>query len=779
MNSVLNELPIDALLPEMPREGNVVLEAAPGAGKTTRVPAYLLERTAGQVLVLEPRRLAARLAARRVALERGEEVGKVVGYQVRFEDYTSRETRLRYLTEGVLNRRLAGDPELRGVGVVVLDEFHERHLEGDLALALLLRLQRTSRPDLRLVVMSATLDAAPIAAHLDGCPVLRSEGRLFPLEVRYTPESSLKLEERIAAAIDAACRDRKEGNLLVFLPGAAEIQRAMQASQAVAARHALDLAPLYGDLSPEEQDKAIQPGGRRKAIFATNIAESSVTIPEVRIVIDSGLARTALDSRSTGLSQLNLTKIPRSSAIQRAGRAARLGPGLCVRLYTEQDFLSRAETGAPEIVSRELSGLVLQLRAMEVPDPAGLAWLTPPPPESLARAESLLDELGAVGGAARRMAAMPVHPRLARLMLEASARGVVTQAAKLAALLSANERVVNPDLLHTLDRSLTPQSRRIAVQLERQVSAGREARDWERPLAECVLAAYPDRVAKRRRGEEYEIAGGVSAKLGVAPPKPLEWMVAVDADEMVERGVVMIRSFLPIEAEWLIELFPGSIEEVERYFWNREKERVEQESAILFHGLALDRTLNPRPRTAGACAALREKVRELGWRVVLDVEATESMLDRHRFAGEHGVSRTVSEPELYKLLDLLAEGRSGFDELREAAGNGEWRYRVDEYLGDVKGMLDRVAPERIQLPGGRSVRVNYPAGQPPWIASRLQDFIGMEETPEVGGVAVLVHLLAPNQRPVQMTQDLKSFWSKLYPELRGQLSRRYPKHLWP
>lgn len=758
-----------------------MLEAAPGAGKTTRVPAWLMDRVDGDVLVLEPRRLAARLAARRVASERGERVGESVGYQVRFEDFSSSATRLRFLTEGVLNRRLAGDAKLRGVGAVVLDEFHERHLEGDLALALLLHLQRTARPDLRLYVMSATLDAAPIAAHLGNAPMLRSEGRLFPLEVRYTPESARKLEEKVADAVDQACRDRAKGDVLVFLPGAAEIRRAMEASSAAARRHDLLLAPLYGELSPEEQDVAVSPGARRKVIFATNLAESSITIDGVSIVIDSGLARMASDSRATGLSSLALGKVSRASAIQRAGRAARTAPGLCVRLYTEQDYLSRAERGTPEITNRELSGLLLQLRAMGIEDPRELPWLTVPAEEDLERATRLLDELGAHGEVARRMAGMPVHPRLARMMMEAEKRKVVRPAARVAAMLSSGERATSIDLVHAADRGISAYGEKIARQLERQVRSQGEAKDADRALAESILAAYPDRVARRRKDEEYEVAGGISARLGGPWVKAPEWLVAVDVDELVDRNAVLIRAACPMEVDWLIELFPDSVEEVDRYTWSRQSERVERESALTFHGLALERSVDPSPRTAGAAAMLAQKVREAGWRKFLNVEATDLLLERVAFSNAYGLKKTLTEEDLLGVLLQLTEGRNRFAEIREAAENGEWQYRLDEYLGSEKGLLDRLAPERIQLPGGRSVRVTYAPGQTPNIASRLQDFWGMAETPKIAGgqVALLVHLLAPNQRPVQMTQDLASFWAKLYPELRTQLSRRYPKHKWP
>jgi ATP-dependent helicase HrpB len=773
------EFPVDEILPQIPAQGNVVIEAAPGAGKTTRVPAFLLDRVDGQILVLEPRRLAARLAARHVAAGRGEQLGDTVGYQVRFEDFSGPRTRLRYLTEGVLNRRLASDPDLRDVGLVVLDEFHERHLEGDLALALLLALQRTRRRDLRLIVMSATLDAAPIAAHLGDCPIFTSQGRLFPLEVRYTPESSQSLEDRAAAALDAACRERPRGDILIFLPGAAEIRRAMAAAEPVARRHGLACFGLAGDMSVEEQDRALAPNPQRKAIFSTNVAESSITIPGVSIVIDSGLARVASDSRATGLAQLTLGKVSQASATQRAGRAARTEPGLAIRLYTEQDFVSRPKSAPPEIIQRELSGLLLQLRAMQVSSPESLPWLTPPLPGDLQRAQSLLDELGASGQTARRMAALPVPARLARMLLEAERREILPPAARIAALLSSGQKTRGVDLIHAADGALEGPAERIARQLERQLSSGRSRREWERPLAECLLAGYPDRAARRRRADEYEIVGGIAAKLASPLPKEAEWIVAVDVEERSDKGIATIRAACPIEPDWLLELFPNSVTTVERYTWNRAAERVEEESALEFHGLALERSTDPRPVSRGAGEALALKVREAGWRKFLDVETTESFLARLDFARRFGFGNPFGEAEILDLLSAMCEGRNGFDQLREAVASGEWEYRLSQSFD--QDALERIAPERVKLPAGRTCKVNYVLGQTPWIESRLQDFWGMAETPRVarGEVALLVHLLAPNRRPVQVTQDLGSFWAKLYPELRTQLSRRYPRHQWP
>ncbi len=373
----------------------------------------------GQVLVLEPRRLAARLAARRVAQELGEKLGETVGYQVRFEEVAGARTRLRFLTEGILTRRLISDPLLAGVDAVVLDEFHERHLETDLALALLRRLQRTKRPDLLIVVMSATLDAAPIATYLGGCPILRSEGRLFDLSIAHQPYSALPLEKQVASALETLLAQAPSGDVLVFLPGAAEIRRAERECRPLAARHDLLLLPLYGDLSPAEQDRAVSPAPQRKVILSTNVAESSITVEGVTAVIDSGLARIASDSPWSGLPTLEVARISKASATQRAGRAARTAPGRVIRLYTLDDFHRRRDQDPPEILRRELSELCLTLRAMGVSNPLQMDWLDAPPAAAVTRAEDLLERLGATDERARQMARYPLHPRLARLVMDA------------------------------------------------------------------------------------------------------------------------------------------------------------------------------------------------------------------------------------------------------------------------------------------------------------------------------------------------------------------------
>ncbi len=445
------KLPIDDLLPQivtaLETSRNVVIQAAPGAGKTTRVPPALLR---GDVLVLEPRRLAARMAARRVAQELGEQPGETVGYQVRFEDVSGPRTRLKFLTEGVLTRRLLSDPQLRGVSTVILDEFHERHLESDLALALLRRLQKHSRPDMRLVVMSATLDAAPVARYLDDCPVFTQEVAAHHLHVDYTPQSASPLEEQVATAVEKLVGT---GDILVFLPGASEIRRATRALEPLSNRTNLLVLPLHGDLSPAEQDRAVSPADRPKVILSTNVAESSVTIPGVRAVIDSGLARVASDSPWTGLPSVEVKRISQASAKQRAGRAARMGPGRVIRLYTEQEFHRLPGTDVPEILRRELSQTVLYLRSMGEPK---LEWLDPPPASAWDAAEALLDKLAVTAD----MADLPLPPRLAKLVVEAKHHGVAVKGCAVAAILSAGERG-SSDLLALIEGNWQPQTQRV------------------------------------------------------------------------------------------------------------------------------------------------------------------------------------------------------------------------------------------------------------------------------------------------------------------------------
>jgi ATP-dependent helicase HrpB len=769
-------LPIDDLLPEILRSlgscPNLVIEAPPGAGKTTRVPPALLSLVQGKILVLEPRRLAARLAARRVSQELGERLGETAGYQVRFEEVANESTRLRFLTEGILTRRLISDPQLSGVDIVLLDEFHERHLEGDLALALLHKLQTGARPNLKLVVMSATLDAAPVAAYLGGCPILRSEGRLFDLTVTHQPYSALPLEKQVEEAVSNLLDNNTAGDVLVFLPGAAEIRRAERECRPLALRRGCLILPLHGDLPPAEQDRAVSPAPQRKVILSTNVAESSITVEGVTAVVDSGLARVASESPWTGLPTLSVTRISKASATQRAGRAARTAPGQAIRLYSLDDFHRRRDQDAPEVTRRELSELCLTLRAMGISHPNQLAWLDPPPENAVSRAEELLQRLGATGDRARRMARYPLHPRLARLVIEAVDRGVGEEGCRVAALLSAGARSDSCDLMPLLDSDWDPSTQRHLEQIRRIVRPPRQAQHDQNALPLSILIAFPDRVARRTKGNQLLLASGGAAILGC--DTKTEFLVAIDIEERSEHAQPLVRLYSAIESAWLLDLFPERVTERSTVEWDRAAERVDAVSALLYDNLVLDETRSGVPDPEQAAALLAKKALEAGVERFVDREELDELVARIEFASQHAA---VAKIDIESALRELCGGIKSFRELKSAAAS---LVPMLEQRANAK-LLSEVAPSRIRLPGGRLAQVHYDAAKPPWIASRLQDFFGMRETPRVarGRVPLVVHLLAPNQRPVQTTTDLAGFWQRLYPQVRRELSRRYPKHKWP
>ncbi len=790
-------LPIDELIPDILQHlrsaNTLVLEAPPGAGKTTRVPPALLELDDREVLVLEPRRLAARLAARYVAGERQERVGDTVGYQVRFEEVAGPRTRLRFLTEGVLTRRLLSDPSLERVACVVLDEFHERHLEGDLALALLRRLQRTRRPDLKLVVMSATLDAAPIADYLANARILRSSGRQHALEIEYTPHSAAPVEEQVASALERLVVRGLTGHALVFLPGSYEIRRAQTACGAIARRQNWQLLPLYGDQSPEEQDRAVAPSAQTKIILSTNVAESSITIEGVSAVIDSGLARVASHSPWSGLPTLQVARISQASANQRAGRAGRTGPGRALRLYPLEDFVRRPAQDVPQILREDLAPTALLLQAMET-DLGTLDWLDAPPAAAIDHARELLRLLGASGGTAREMARYPLHPRLARLIVEARRRGVLREGAAIAGLLSAGERLPQrvphgsrSDLLVLLESEWSP----YAAQLVRQlgggaVRGGMRHAEREDALLISVLTAFPDRVARRRQGSDLQLAAGTSAQLAPNSTVTADLMVAVEAedrpDQRRDQRAPLVRLASAIEPEWLVELFPDRLRESSTLEWQRAGERVEAVTSLLFEQIPLEtRRTPPEPEAAGVFLA--RKAVEVGLGRFAEMEEIAAFQSRVNFAAQHGPVDRLDDAAIEAALASLAGGLKSFGELEAAAGKGGLLRAIEHTMpAHSRRLLEELAPASIRLPrGGRQVRVHYEADQPPWIASRLQDFFGMRETPSVGrGKSPLViRLLAPNQRPVQMTSDLAGFWERLYPQVRRELARRYPKHAWP
>ena len=829
-------LPIDAVLPDVVAAVRdhraAVLVAPPGAGKTTRVPGALLDAgfIDGEIVVLQPRRLAARLAAARVASERGGELGGEVGYEVRFDRKVSGKTKIRFVTEGVLTRRLLSDPTLRGVGAVVIDEFHERNLDGDLALALVERL-RAMRQDLRLVVMSATLDAEPVASFLAGAPVVRSEGRTFPIAIEHAEQpDDRQLGKQVASAVRRLAQEKLDGDVLVFLPGAGEIRRVAEDLAEAAQVHDLAVLPLHGDLTADEQDAAVrpEPRGRRKVILATNVAETSVTIDGVVAVIDSGLARIARHSPWTGLPSLQIEPVSRASCAQRAGRAGRTRPGRVLRLYTKHDHDTRRAFEVPEIARTDLAGAALELHGAGL-SPRSLRWYEAPPEIAVAQAEELLARLGAIAGdkvtpLGKRMLRFPVHPRLARLVCEAEDRGVGSEACLVAAAVGARElrlerrgpagqaRIASSsDLIDDLDALLDARSHgmradrlrrdgldigtahqvdRIAKQLERLVD--RSAHDLsedavDRELQIAILTAFPDRVGKRRapRSAEIVFAGGGSGTL--APSSAVidaELLVAVDVAETGARGQatrVQIRRASAIDPSWLLDHYLDRIVERAEVVWNASKQRVERLTQMTYDGLPIDEHRDVEgARRAGRPAAelLAKEALAAGIDKLVDPEELATWRARVAFAAKLNPAITAPTDEgLASVLANACEGAISFAELRAT----NLLSLLDAGLGPQRALVDRLAPTHMDLPRRRRAPIHYVLDQPPWIASRMQDFFGLARAPAIGGGAVplVIHLLAPNQRPVQVTSDLPGFWVKHYPALRKQLMRRYPRHQWP
>lgn len=837
----MQSLPIDALLPELlaalGQKPSVVLEAPPGAGKTTRVPRAILDAGLGHgraVLVTEPRRLAARMAARRVASEHSERLGGRVGYRVRFEDAVSDETELFYVTEGVLLRRLLADPTLSDVGAVVLDEFHERHLDTDLLLCLLAELQRTKRPDLRLVVMSATLDAEPVAAFLGDCPRLRSEGRMFPLTIEHLAEPDDRpLEKQVVSAVRTLLDADPHGDVLVFLAGAAEIRRAQTALEPLARERGFDVAPLHGDLPMAEQARAIEASATRKVVLSTNVAESSVTIEGVTGVVDSGFARVAGHSPWSGLPTLETAKISRSSAIQRAGRAGRTRAGRVLRLYTKGDFASRPEHDSAEIARADLTEAILVLKGAGVAELESMRWLSAPPPAQLAAALELLTLLGALDAGraltaiGRRMLQLPLHPRLARIAIEGELRGVAKSAMLIAALLgerdlrldartdftggrpSADTATGPSDVLELVDafelaRSLGFQANRLRSHgleprsveavaraernlgrlLKNRASEPHSRDEEEQALLMAVLSGFADRLARRRKPNALELtlANGRAARLSpVSVVRKEELLVAVDVDERRGRTENVVRLASAVRAEWLLESYAERLALEDELSWNSAGERVEQVSRMTFGAIVLEESQRAAAPSPEASAVLARAVLERGAQEFLKSDALTALSARLAVVAAH-------QPELgLPGLDAagieafvlsLCEGFTTFAELRSIEPAGFWLSRLE---AKARRALEEAVPETVALPNGRRVPIHYEADKPPWLESRLQDFFGLAAGPRLcrGRLAVTLHLLAPNGRAVQVTQDLEGFWQRHYPGIRRELMRRYPRHAWP
>ena len=836
----MQALPIDAVLPELEQALRsaraVVLEAPPGAGKTTRVPwAVQSWLDDSEVLVAEPRRLAARMAARRVADERGEVLGERIGYSVRFEDVASARTRIRYATEGIVLRRLLADPMLRGVGAVVLDEFHERHLATDLLLVLLDRLSRGARPDLKLLVMSATLDAEPVARFLGDCPRLRSEGRMFPVSIEFLPKPDDRpLDKQIVSAVRRAVTEEPDGDVLVFLPGAGEIRKASAALEPLAREAQLLVLPLHGDLPIAEQARAVEPAKQRKVVLATNVAESSVTVDGVTVVVDSGLARVAGYSPWSGLPTLALEPVSRASTTQRAGRAGRTRPGRVLRLYTKGDHEGRRAHDTPEIVRSDLAEAFLILQGAGVAEPEALRFLDEPPKPRVQSARELLALLGAFapeGGLndlGRRLLRFPVSPRLGRLLVEGERRGVAKDAALCAALLGERDIVLGlrssfggergatgargpSDILERVERYREAEDarfeghrlrnfgldvravenvRRAERQLLRLVKDQTEGpgsmEGVEHELLRCLLAAFPDRVARRKRRGERELilASGGAARLSESSVAvDPEFLLALDVEE--QRGSssshTTVRLASAIEPDWLLEDFADAVKLSDELEWNASAERVDRVEKMAFGAVVFDEAraaAAPSPEASALLAAAARRGSSLSF---AKSDAVTSLTLRLRLLREHFPELNfpeLNEGSVDSTLSVICAGLTSFAELAAVDASSALLSGLD---AAQRRALEQETPERVRLPAGHSVTVHYEPDRPPWIESRLQDFFGMPEGPKLcrGKLPLTVHLLAPNQRAMQVTTDLAGFWLRHYPSIRRELMRRYPRHPWP
>jgi ATP-dependent helicase HrpB len=820
----MTALPIDEVLPELRQalaaHRALVLQAPPGAGKTTGVPPALLDEPwlrNQTILMLEPRRLAARAAAARMAQLRGETVGATVGYRIRFESRVSAQTRIEVLTEGILTRRLQSDPELKGVGLVIFDEFHERHLHADLALALCLDAQRGLSEDLKILVMSATLDGAAVAQLLGDAPMVTSRGRSFPVDIRYLardPEGPLP---QLVCDTVAGAVVHDEGDVLAFLPGALEIRRTRELLEQRLG-DAADVLPLYGDLPWEAQDRAIQPStSRRKIVLATPIAETSLTIEGVRVVVDSGYARVPQFDPVSGLSRLTTQRISRASADQRAGRAGRLAAGRCYRLWGETTQRGLIPHALPEMRLADLAPLALELAAWGVRDANSLAWLDPPPAAAFQQARDLLIELDALdGGGAitdigRAMVRLPLHPRLAHMLFAAERLGLGALACDVAALLSERDVLTGEgrraaDFVQRIEalrafRRLGRQGAQSggadangcaranqAAQQYRRMLAGEKAgepEDLDRTGALLALA-YPDRVALQRSpgDNRYLLASGRGAKLHDSEMRLRQpCIVAASLDAGETEGLIYLAA--PLAVDDLRREFPSHLRSDEVVRWDAQQQIVVARREERFGALVLETKPLPQADPEKMRAAMLEGVRRLG----LDAlpwtrEAREwqaRVLSLRRWLPEENwpdVSDAVLLATLDDWIGPWLDGITRRDHLARLDLLGILKSKLD---WSASQRLDEGAPTHIAVPSGSHLRLEYVPGESPVLRVKLQEMFGCADTPRIafGRVAVTLHLLSPAQRPIQVTQDLHGFWERTYAEVKKELKGRYPKHPWP
>ena len=800
---MISPLPVDAVIPELiaalQNHRAAVLLAPPGSGKTTRAPAALLDAGLagdGRVVVLQPRRVAARLTAQRIAWERGSKPGEEVGWRVRFDNRTSAQTRLEVLTEGLLTRRLQSDPFLDGVGLVVLDEFHERSLQCDLALGMLAEVQE-ARPDLRVLVMSATLDPQPIVRFFDGdCPVIEAGGRPFPVEIRHVDRpDSRRLEDQCARLVHQALRDQDSGHVLVFLPGVGEIERVRGLLDALS----VPVLPLHGRLSADAQDAALAPSRQRKVVLATNIAETSVTLEGVRAVVDTGMRRTPQFDPVLGLSRLQQRPISKASAAQRAGRAGRTGPGVCYRMWTQRQHVLRNEQDAPSIRHAALDRVVLEVLAW-CGDVSAFRWLDSPPEAHLQQALALLEQLGAIAqgqltDVGRQLCQLPVTPRLGRVVLAGHAMGCLRAAATAAALVSERDpwshSAVDDGLLARLDwveqRGNKPDRRALAVvcRVRDQLigaaksvlgPAPRHREQDDTAILDALIAGFPDRVAQQRstNGRRYLMAGGKGAVLDERlAPSPL--LIAADLTAGEAGRDSVIRMAATLHRTQLVSQ-PHDV-----LFFDTDRKAVVCETQQRYGALVLGRrpaSHTPDPQAVAdllaeaACARIDE-----AFNIPPAVRAWQARASwlAHNLP-ELGL---VDVRDIRPFIPQWCLGHRSFADLWMMDVLGALRTLM---TWQQQVVLDREAPERIEVPSGSRVRLFYAEPElPPILPARIQQLFGMKQAPKIAGgrVTVRVHLLAPNNRPMQITSDLESFWANTYAQVRKDLRGRYPHHAWP
>ncbi|QJD84399.1 ATP-dependent helicase HrpB [Cohnella herbarum] len=813
-------LPIDSVLPELKQalsdHSNAVLIAAPGAGKTTRVPLALLgEKWLEEdlkIIMLEPRRLAARSSAKHMAATLGEQIGETVGYRVKMDTKVGSKTRIEVVTEGVLTRMLQADPALDGVGLVIFDEYHERSLQADLGLALCLQSQALLREDLKLLVMSATLEAEPVAALLGEAPIIRSEGRSYPVETIYRPKpSGGYLVDAVALAVTDALRAH-EGDVLVFLPGIGEIRAVESMLRGRLPESSTKICPLHGSLSMDAQDQALAPldKGQRKVVLATSVAETSLTVEGVTVVIDSGLSRVSRFSPRTGMSRLDTVAVSAASADQRRGRAGRVMPGTCYRLWSREEQMGLSPISVPEILEADLAPLLLELSAWGVQDASELSWLDEPPLPALQQARDLLVQLGAldksgksVTAHGKRIAEAGRHPRIAHMLLRAISIGLGGLGSEMAVLLGERDFVryegkpPNADIRVRLEalrgigpyaaddaakRRLGEEIKRLRREYDLKPTKENEENDSVQDCGLLLAFAYPDRIGRQRDNGKYLLSGGRGAEFGGGQALSHEkWIVVAEVDDSGTDS--RIRLAAPVSFEQLAVHLKQEMSEETHIYWDAESKSVRGRSRKRLGALLLEETPINRPSSDLMLRALLAGIREEGLALLPWTKAARQFQERTIFARLQDASWPDLSDEA--LIDTLEQWLAGYAEGMKGRSDLQ-RLNLKDLLEsmltwDQRRELDEYAPTHWVVPSGTRVPIDYSDLASPFVAVRLQELFGLPETPRIAGgrVSLTLHLLSPAQRPVQVTRDLASFWNNAYFEVRKELKSRYPKHYWP